>query len=108
MEIDPHKAVEFLIRNSEAYAQAKAQRVECEEFRKSLKAMLMKKSGVEAIGAQEREAYAHPEYIAHLKALAAAVEQEEALRWKIEAARMRVDVWRSQQANNRAMDRATQ
>lgn len=106
MEIDPNKAVEYIIKHAEEYAKAKANRIYLEEWRKSKKAMLMKSSGVDAIGAQEREAYADPEYKEVLEGLKVAVEIEEGLRWKIEAARMRVDVWRTQQANNRAIDKA--
>lgn len=106
MEIDPNKAVEYIIKHAEEYAKAKANRIYLEEWRKSKKAMLMKSSGVEAIGAQEREAYADPEYKEVLDGLKVAVEIEEGLRWKIEAARMRVDVWRTQEASKRAEVRA--
>ncbi len=51
---------------------------------------------------------AHPEYQALLKGLQAAVEKAEELRWKLIAAQARVDVWRSQEASNRTMDRVTQ
>jgi len=40
--------------------------------------------------------------------LAAAIEIEEFLKWGMEAARMRVDVWRSEEASNRMTDKATQ
>jgi hypothetical protein len=107
-DFDPHEAVDFIYRTAPLYAQAKADRVYLEEFRKSKKALLMKASGVEAIGAQEREAYAHTEYTAHLDGLRAAVEKEETLRWQLVAAQMRGELFRTQSANNRAMDRATQ
>jgi hypothetical protein len=88
------------------FAQAKGERVQVEEFRKSLKALLMKSSGVEAIGAQEREAYAHADYIAHLQGLQAAVEREEALKWRLIAAQAAIDIWRTQESSNRMTDRA--
>ena len=50
---------------------------------------------------QEREAYAHPEYQELLKGLAAAIEQEEALKWKLSAAQMKSDLWRTEQASER-------
>ena len=68
----------------------------------------MKQSMEPTIGAQEREAYANPEYVELISGLAAAVEEEETLRWQMEAAKMRVEIWRTEQANNRATDRATQ
>jgi len=104
---DPHKAVDYIIDNAKHFAKAKAERVYIEEYRKSLKALLMKRSMESAIGAQEREAYAHEEYIELLKGLKQAVEVEEKLRWDLIAAQARVEVWRTEQANNRAEGKAT-
>lgn len=106
--IDPHDAVDFIYRQAPKYAQAKAERVWIEEFRKSKKALLMKSSGENAVAAQEREAYSHPEYVALLEGLKAAVEAEETLRWGLVAAQARVEIWRTESANNRSVDRATQ
>lgn len=108
---EPNKAVDYILSNSAKYAKAKSQRVYLEEFRKTKKALLMKEAlvmGIEAANAQEREAYAHPEYQDLLKGLAAAIETEETLKWNLEAARMRTDIWRTEQANNRLTDKATQ
>lgn len=108
--MNAHAAIDFIIRNSGDYAKAKARRVYLEEFRKSKKALLMKEAMLkfEAVNAQEREAYSHPEYQELLKGLAAAIEVEEELKWKLEAARMRTDVWRTEQATARAEGRATE
>lgn len=59
-----------------------------------------------AANAREQYAYAHPEYIQLLDGLKEAVRAEEELRWKLVAAQMRVEIWRSVQANNRGQDRA--
>ena len=104
---DPHKAVDYIIANANKFAKAKAERVYLEEYRKSLKALLMKRSLEESIGAQEREAYAHEEYQKLLKGLQAAVEVEEKLRWDLIAAQARVEIWRTEQANIRAEGRVT-
>jgi len=104
---DPHKAVDYIIANANKFAKAKAERVYLEEYRKSLKALLMKRSLEESIGAQEREAYAHEEYQKLLKGLQAAVEVEEKLRWDLIAAQARVEIWRTEQANLRAEGRVT-
>ena len=105
-----HEAIDFIFQNAPEYAKAKAERVYLEEFRKTKKALLMKAAlqKYEAVSAQEREAYAHPEYQELLKGLAAAIEVEEDLKWKLEAARMRTDVWRTEQATARAEGRATE
>ena len=99
---DPNKAIDFIFENGKKFAKAKAERIYLEEYRKSLKAILMKRSLESAIGAQEREAYAHDEYQQLLMGIRAAVEAEEELRWSLVAAQARVEVWRSQEATNRA------
>ena len=104
--IDPNTAIDYLVKVAPEYAKAKAERVYLEEFRKSKKAILMQEHAEKPIGAQEREAYAHAEYIGLLAALRVAVETEETLRWKMVAAQARVEVWRTQSANDRSVDRA--
>lgn len=105
---DPHKAVDYIIKNAGKFAKAKANRVYLEEFRKSKKALLMGQSSHEAANAREQYAYAHEEYIELLKAMQTAIEVEEKLRWDLIAAQARIDIWRTEQANNRFQDKATQ
>lgn len=105
-EIDPNKAIDEIFRMSSDYAKAKAERVYLEQFRKSQKAILV----LDAKGTvQEREsyAYAHKEYQTTLNGLREAVEIEETLRWQLVAAQARVEVWRTNSANNRALDNST-
>ena len=106
-ERDPHKAVDYILKHATLFAKAKAERTYIEEYRKSLKSILMKRSMETAIGAQEREAYAHPEYVQLLDGLKEAVLIEERLKWDITAATLRVEIWRTEQANNRAEGKAT-
>lgn len=94
-------ALDFLKASAKAYAKAKAERIYIEEFRKSKKAILMKQSGDQSAAAQERDAYAHPEYQELLLGLKDAVENEENLRWKIASAELQIELWRTQSANNR-------
>ena len=107
-ERDPHKAVDYIIANAAKFAKAKAERIYLEEFRKSKKSLLMKQSLESSAVAQERDAYAHDEYLDLLDGLKAAVEIEEKLRWDLVAPQAMVEIWRTEQANNRAEGRATQ
>jgi len=107
-ETNPHKAVDYIIKNGSKFAKAKAQRVYLEEFRKSKKALLMAESTADAANAREQYAYAHPEYVALLEGIKQAVEVEEELRWHLVAAQARVEIWRSEEATNRAEGKATQ
>jgi hypothetical protein len=104
---NPHDAVDYILINGKKFAQAKAERVYLEEYRKSLKAILMKRSMEQAIGAQEREAYAHAEYQALLQGLKQAIEIEEKLRWDLIGAQARVEIWRTEQANARVEGKVT-
>ena len=105
---DPEKAVDYILRNAIKFAQAKSQRVYLEEFRKSKKALLMSQSLAKSAVEREQHAYAHEDYVALLGGIKAAIEVEEEIKWKLTAAQMEVDIWRTRQANNRQQDRATQ
>lgn len=105
---DANEAINFIYTNSKPFAQAKANRIYCEEFRKSKKALLMAQSSAEAANAREQYAYSHPEYLSLLEALKQAVEVEEELRWKMVSAQARIEVWRSEEASARLMDRSVQ
>jgi hypothetical protein len=106
--IDPHAAVDYILKNASRFADAKADRVHLEEFRKSKKAMLMAESGESAVNAREQFAYAHADYVALLDGLKAAVAVEEKLKWDLIGAQLRVEIWRTESANSRMQDRSTQ
>lgn len=106
--IDPHEAINYMIKNAKAYAQAKANVTYLEQYRKSKKAILFASAMGNTIADKESYAYSHPEYLELLEGLKAAVEKAEGLRWMLVAAQARIDVWRSQEASNRGLDRNTQ
>lgn len=94
-------ALDWLIKHADKAAEARAHRVLLEEATKSVKAKLMKDSGQESLGAQEREALASDAYQTHLEGLRAAVYEDERYRLLRAAAEARLEIWRSQQANQR-------
>lgn len=103
-EINVFKCLDFIRDNAPQYAQAKANRVYLEEYRKSMKSMLMKQAesnGHNAVSAQEREAYADPGYVRHLEGLKEAVAVEEELRWMMIAAQAKIEVWRTLESTRR-------
>ena len=90
---------------AQQFAQAQAQAEHLGEFRKSKKALLMREAelaGVKTAAIQEREAYAHPDYINLLKGLKAATEQALSCKWRLEIARMRFEWARTKAATRRA------
>lgn len=97
-------ACDFIKHAAADFAKSKAERHYLEEFRKSKKALLMKKyltQGCDAVGAQEREAYADQEYIQILDGIKAAIEIEEKLKWQLTAADLQIRIWQTQSANDR-------
>jgi hypothetical protein len=99
------KALDYLRDNALSAAKARAERLYMEEYRKTVKAELMSQSNLEAIGAQERFAYAHDEYKGHLDAMRTAIELDERHRFLLRAAEAKIEAWRSEQANQRVMGR---
>lgn len=95
----------FIRDKAKSHAQAKANRVYLEQFRKSKKAMLMvqaEKEGIKTIADREAYAYSHSEYLQLLDGLKVAVEEEAYLSMQIEAAKLKIELYRTDQANQRA------
>jgi hypothetical protein len=99
-EID--KALDYLRDNAREAAQAKADRIYVEEYRKVMKAILMKEHGSLSAVLQEREAYADPRYLQHLEAIREAVQADEHHRFLRGAADAKIEAWRTQSSNSRA------
>lgn len=99
-EID--KALDYLRDNARDAAQARADRIYVEEYRKVIKAQLMKEHGDKSAVLQEREAYADPRYVTHLEAIKQAVLEDEGHRFMRAAADAKIEAWRTQSSNSRA------
>ncbi len=95
------EALEYLRTNAPIAAQAKANKIYMEEFRKTVKAQQMAKFNSLPVNAQEREAYRSEEYQAHLDAIKDAVYKDELHRWGMVAATSTIEAWRTQNANQR-------
>jgi hypothetical protein len=104
-DYDPNDAIDFIFKTAPAYAKAKGELAELEAFKSSLKAIKMSESSEQSLGAQEREAYRSEAYQELCKAIGLATENAEGLRWKLIAAQLRVEIWRTEQASSRAFDK---
>jgi hypothetical protein len=100
MENPAHLAINFILTNASKFAQAKATRVQLEEYRKSKKAILMSEEEG-TLGNKEMYAYAHSDYVALLMQIKDAIALEEELRWKLEAAKLRVEVFKVEEYTKR-------
>ena len=100
------KAQQYLIDSAAEIGRAVENAIRSERMLKHIKALEMKKRNEQALGAQEREAYADPKYVQHLLALQAAVEQRERTRWLMVAAQARIEAEKANIYAGNRTDRA--
>lgn len=94
--------MDFLRDNASEAGEARANRLYLDDYSKSLVALLMTERALDSLGAQERYAKAHPKYLAHLEALKIAIAEDEKQRYLMEAAKVKIEVWRSLSARERS------
>jgi len=104
--INIEKALDFIRDNAEPLAMAKASRIYLEQYRKSKKALLYIDAPEGTIDSKTSYAYAHEEYLHLLAELRMAVEEEEKLKWMMVAAQAKIEIYRTESANNRFIDKA--
>jgi hypothetical protein len=102
---DPNKAIDFIIKHGAEFAKAKSDRVYLELYRKTKKAQLMLDCESKTVAEKEAYAYAHPEMIELIGQLRDAVDKEEALRALIDAAKLRIEVWKATTYTDRRTDK---
>ena len=98
---DVQKALDYLRTNAPKAAQARANKVYMEEYRKVVKADLIVRCVNMTILEKESYAYNHDNYRNHLEALKDAVYQDELNRWGMVAATSIIEAWRTYNANRR-------
>mgnify|MGYP003462455827 CR=1 FL=1 len=102
-EEDVNKALEWLVSVADKAAEARSNRLNLEDFSRTLKAEIMSEHIDEPVNAQERHAYADGRYKTHLDGLKVAIKDDEKYRWLKDAAIAKLDCWRTQQANLRGV-----
>ena len=101
MNTDPEFLIAEYRRCGHQYAKLRASHEAAEHYRKVLLAILMSHSEEKTVAAQEREALTDDEYLKHLGKLRSAVEGMESARIDMRASEYAIEVWRTQQANDR-------
>lgn len=105
--IDGQKAVNFIIDNSEKFAEAHSNRVFLENMTKVIKSRLMQDCKNEPVSRAEAYALAHPDYLVNIEGIKSAMYQEDRLRWLLEAAKLRAELARTMEASRRAEEKMT-
>jgi hypothetical protein len=106
-DYDPNDAIDFIFKKAPDYAKAKGNLAQFEAFKHSLKAIEMAKSTATTIGGKEMDAYSSQAYQELCEAIGLATEETEALRWQLEAAKMRFQLFQTESANNRQIEKFT-
>lgn len=105
-EKDAVKARNYLWDNAEKHGAAAANKSYLEAFLKSKLALLMSESTETTMAGKEMYAKAHPDYIALLHGIKEAQKEEITLRWKMDSQKITVEIYRTESANNRAIDKS--
>lgn len=100
---DLQKALDWLRDNAEDIGRAKAETVRAGHMIKHVKALEQKRHNEKPATHQEREALASEAYLAALERDAIAAGEYEKMRSLREAAALKIETWRSEQANYRAL-----
>lgn len=105
-EQEAQRAIDYIRDSAPKFAQAKAERVYIENYLKVVKAKEMSNSDKKTLGDREIDAYMSMDYEAQLQAMRDAVATEEELKYRMEAAKLRFEHWKTEQFNNRVEARA--
>ena len=96
------EALDWMIQNEDALAEAKAAYHDLDRFSKTIKAELMSKiSSNMSVAARETEALANEEYKTHLDNLRIAEEQYLKLEYKMDHNKLICQLWQTISANKR-------
>ena len=99
------KCIDYIRDNAPKFAEAESNVVYIENYLKSLKSELMAEE-TGTLGAKEAFAYSHTRYIQQLEGLKQAVAIKTEIKWRMEAAKLKFEFWKTQQFNNRVEARA--
>lgn len=102
---DAQKAVQYLIDSAPDFAFSKATQVKCENMLRVVKSLTMKASNEKTSAAKETQAYASQPYLEAVQELFEATVKAEEIKALREAAKYKIEVWRSLNAGARNAER---
>jgi hypothetical protein len=105
--INPNDEIQYIVDLIDDYAAADAKLSYIENYKSGLKALFMQNSSQPSIAGKEMDALASFEYKDYCNDLAKAKQEYISLKLKIETAKMKVEVWRTEQATNRQIEKIT-
>jgi hypothetical protein len=103
-----YAAAQYIIDNGEEFAAAYSRRVALEHYLKAVKSVMMIASSQPSISGKEMEAQASAEFADKIKEFEAAQFTEKLIQQQTKGYELFIEVFRTESANNRTIDRATQ
>jgi hypothetical protein len=83
------------------YAKAKAETYQLTEYKKTQRSVLYSRAVGKTVADKENWVSMQPEVTKTIEGIAVAIENEERLRWELKVAELKIEVWRTEQANRR-------
>ena len=83
------------------YAKAKAETYQLTEYKRTQRSVLYSRAVGKTVADKENWVSMQPEVTTTIDGIAVAIENEECLRWRLKVAELKVEVWRTEQANRR-------
>lgn len=103
-----YQAAQFIIDNGSKFAEAYSKRIALEHYIKSIKSIQMIASNQPSISGKEMEAQASQEFSDKIKELELAAFDEKTIQTQIKGYELFIEVYRTESANNRTIDRVAQ
>ena len=105
--INPNDEIQHIVDLIDDYSYADARLAWLESYKSALKALKMKDSPSPSIAGKEMDALASKDYLQYCYDLEEAKRKYTALKLTIETSKMKVEVWRTEQATNRQIEKIT-
>ena len=103
-----YAAAQFIIDNGERFGKAYSRRLALEHYIKAVKSVQMIASSQPSISGKEMEAQASDEFSKKVEEIELAALQEKSLQTQMKGYELFIEVFRTESANNRTIDRAVQ
>jgi len=101
-----YAAAQFIIDNGEKYGKAYSTRLALEHYIKAVKSVMMVASSQPSISGKEMEAQASKEFQKQIDEIALAALEEKSIQTQMKGYELFIEVFRTESANNRNIDRA--
>jgi hypothetical protein len=105
--INPNDEIQQIVDHIENYAAAEANLAWLESYKHALKALKMKESLSPSIAGKEMDALASDDYVEYCHNLEEAKRKHTTLKLTIETCKLKIEVWRTEQATNRQIEKIT-